>query len=293
MAGIVACGDDSSSNGGGSKELPKSVPTFMDLGDIECNADRKCEKIVVEESNDTYQCDGVMQWNKLLEGFPSTVCPTEENKGNEVIDNTEGSEGDVVGSSDSNVEGNVIGSSDSNVEGDFVASSDSGDSTESSSSSEENVVISSSSESGPKAMVSCDNISEEGQQRLGTMGEKCTEFEAGSMAASALELRCEDYGGTLGTGCPAKSEEDIGSSSSAEVTGPTGDLVSCVIEFMGGKTCDEVSKAEEAAFTADCNMVGGTMNTAGGCNAAEYAAKCVCEGVNHYDSSCEGVICRN
>ena len=79
MAGLVACGDDSSSNSD-SKELPKSVKTFMDLGDVECNADRKCETILVEEHNDTYECDGVSQWNMLINGMPSKVCPAEDKK---------------------------------------------------------------------------------------------------------------------------------------------------------------------------------------------------------------------
>lgn len=272
IAGLIACGDDSSSNDGDGTELPKSVPTFMDLNDIKCNAERKCEKILVVEHNDTYQCDGVSQWNLLMDGFPSQVCPAEENNGVEGGDN----EGDNVGSSASNV----------------AYSTDSGDNTGNSSASEENTVASSDSESAPKAMVSCDNISEEGQQRLGTMGEKCTEFEAGSMAASALELRCEDYGGTLGTGCPAKSDDNV-ASSSAEVTGPTGDLVSCTMEFLGQKTCDEVAKADEAALAAECNTFGGTMNTAGGCNAADFAAKCSCSRGNHYDSSCEGFTCKD
>ena len=64
-----------------------------------------------------------------------------------------------------------------------------------------------SSGSAPVAMISCDNLPEEGQKAFGTMGEKCTEFEKGSMAASALELRCEDHGGTLGTACPAKENK--------------------------------------------------------------------------------------
>ena len=85
MAGLVACGDDSSSNSN-SGELPKSVPTFFDLADVECNADRKCETIIVEEGPDTYECDGVSQWNMLINSMPSKVCPAEEEK------NTEGDE---------------------------------------------------------------------------------------------------------------------------------------------------------------------------------------------------------
>ena len=77
MAGFVACGDDSSSNSG-TKDLPKSVPTFFDLEDVECNADRKCETIIVEDGPDTYECDGVSQWNMLINSMPSKVCPAKE-----------------------------------------------------------------------------------------------------------------------------------------------------------------------------------------------------------------------
>jgi hypothetical protein len=59
-------------------------------------------------------------------------------------------------------------------------------------------------------MISCDNLPEEGQEAFGTMGEPCTEFEKGTMAATALELRCEDRGGTLGTGCPVKENKNNG-----------------------------------------------------------------------------------
>ena len=96
VAGLVACGDDSSSNSD-SKELPKSVPTFFDLADVECNADRKCETIIVEDGPDTYECDGVSQWNMLINSMPSKICPAEEEK------KAEGEEGgDDAGSSDSN-----------------------------------------------------------------------------------------------------------------------------------------------------------------------------------------------
>lgn len=83
------------------------------------------------------------------------------------------------------------------------------------------------------------------------------------------------------------------SSSTEEVTGPTGDLVSCVMEMFGEKTCDEVAKADEAKLTAQCELIGGTINTAGGCKAEDYAAKCTCKAGNHYDSSCEGFTCND
>ena len=182
-AGLVAC-DDSSSNSG-SNELPKSVPTFMDLGDVECNADRKCETILVEEHNDTYQCDGVKQWDMLLDGVPSKVCPAKDKK-------KTGS--DETGEDDNqNPESSASNDESSDSE-------ESSDSTESSNNKE-------SSSSKATAMISCDNLPEESQKAFGTMGKECTEFEKGSMAASALELRCEDHGGTLGTGCPAKENK--------------------------------------------------------------------------------------
>ena len=195
MAGFVACGDDSSSNSN-SKELPPSVPTFFDLADVECNADRKCETIIVEEGPDTYECDGVSQWNMLINSMPSKICHAkEEEKGTE--DDEEGK-----------------------TEGD-----------------DNKVPESSASDSG-------DN-------------------------------------------------DGDSSSSTEEVTGPTGDLVSCVMEMFGEKACDEVAKADEAKLTAQCELIGGTINTAGGCKAEDYAAKCTCKAGNHYDSSCEGFTCND
>ncbi len=175
MAGFVACGDDSSSNSG-SKELPPSVPTFFDLEDVECNADRKCETIIVEDGPDTYECNGEGQWNMLINSMPSKVCPAKEEEKKSEEDTKEGG-----------------------------------------------------------------NSSEGGE----------------------------------------------------EVTGPTGDLVSCVVEMFGEKACDEVAKADEAKLSAQCELIGGTINTAGGCKADDYAAKCSCKTGNHYDSSCDGFTCND
>lgn len=89
------------------------------------------------------------------------------------------------------------------------------------------------------------------------------------------------------------SEGGEDSEGGEEVTGPTGDLVSCTMEFFGEKTCDEVAKADEAGLSAQCEAMGGTMNTDGGCKAEDYAAKCTCKKGNHYDSSCEGFTCKD
>ena len=190
MAGLVAC-DDSSSNSG-SNELPKSVPTFMDLDGVECNADRKCETILIEDHNDTYECDGVDKWNIVRDGIPSKICPAKDKKK---------AEGDETGEDDNqNPESSASNgdSSDNNT-----GSSNSGEESEDGKGSADSKE---SSSSKPVAMVSCDNLSEAGQKAFGTMGEKCTEFEKGTMAASALEMRCDEYG-TLGTGCPAKENK--------------------------------------------------------------------------------------
>ena len=160
--------------------------SFYDLADVECNADRKCATVFVEDYNDTYECDGE-NWNMLISSMPSIVCPAREN--NE--DDSSSSSSDDVG--------------------------------ESSSSSEYN--------------------------------------------------------------------ED--SSSSEEFAGPTGAMVSCTMEVFGEKTCDEVAKADEAALSAQCDMMGGTMKTDGGCKADDFAAKCTCKKGNHYDSSCDGFTCND
>lgn len=52
--------------------------SFYDLADVECNADRKCATVFVEDYNDTYECDGE-NWNMLISSMPSTVCPAREN----------------------------------------------------------------------------------------------------------------------------------------------------------------------------------------------------------------------
>ena len=183
MAGFVACGDDSSSNSSSSpKELPKSVPTFRDLNNYDCNAERKCKTIVIEDHNDTYECDGVSQWNIVMDGVPSKVCPAENGKKTEGDDNkTPDSSTSNGGSSDSNT-----GTSTDSGTG---TSTDSGTNTDGSSSS-----TAASTNSGSGAMVSCD-IS-------GVMGE-CIEFAEGTEQATQLAEQCESVlSGTLGTGCP-------------------------------------------------------------------------------------------
>ena len=78
MASFVACGDDSSSGSPASgNTAPASVPTFMDIDKYECSATvNKCAKVLIEDKNDTMQCDGVNAWRSLITG-PIAACETE------------------------------------------------------------------------------------------------------------------------------------------------------------------------------------------------------------------------
>ena len=76
MASFVACGDDSSSGASDSNVAPASIPTFMDIDKYECSATvNKCAKILIEDKNDTMQCDGVNAWRSLITG-PIAACET-------------------------------------------------------------------------------------------------------------------------------------------------------------------------------------------------------------------------
>ena len=221
MAGLVACGDDSSSNSD-SKELPKSVKTFMDLGDVECNADRKCETILVEEHNDTYQCDGVKQWDMLLDGVPSKVCPAKDEKKAEGEEKGEGE----------------------------------GDKTPESSASNSDSVNS---------------------------GAASTDSNTGSANSAAASADSNTDSANSGEGSANSGEASA--SSGKEVTGPTGDLVSCSYTadgIKGGTYCDEVAASNQAMLAAQCDMFSGTMKTDGGCSQEGVKKKCTTEQANHY-----------
>lgn len=210
MAGLVACGDDSSSNSD-SGELPKSVPTFFDLADVECNADRKCETIIVEEGPDTYECDGVSQWNMLINSMPSKVCPAEEEKGSEGDEEgkTEGDDNKAPESSASETTSTDSGaeSTDSNTE-----STDSGEGSEGG---EEGGEGSEGGEevTGPTGdLYSCLQDSEMEMFGESMKTKICTETTANSTTATELKATCTsvDVEGmkitsTEGTGCSAEA----------------------------------------------------------------------------------------
>ncbi|WP_298769044.1 hypothetical protein [uncultured Fibrobacter sp.] len=93
MASFVACGDDSSSGSPASgNTAPASVPTFMDIDSYECSATvNKCAKVLIEDKNDTMQCDGVNAWRSLVTG-PIAACeatsqPAEETPADPATEN--------------------------------------------------------------------------------------------------------------------------------------------------------------------------------------------------------------
>ena len=80
MAGLVACGDDSSSSAGDAT-LPEKVKTIQEANDLKCDASVKCAKVFVEEEivNDYFQCDGE-RWQPATDPKFNDLCPAEEKK---------------------------------------------------------------------------------------------------------------------------------------------------------------------------------------------------------------------
>lgn len=73
MAGLIGCGDDSSSGAPASTEAPASVPTFMDIDKIPCSqTENLCAKVLTEDDGNYYQCNGT-QWNMMILGQDTPV----------------------------------------------------------------------------------------------------------------------------------------------------------------------------------------------------------------------------
>ena len=66
-----ACGDDSGNSA--SDELPESVKEFSDIKNIECNADRECVQIYIEEHDDYVQCID-SKWETVIASKPNKAC---------------------------------------------------------------------------------------------------------------------------------------------------------------------------------------------------------------------------
>ena len=137
VAGLVACGDDSSSNSGDGK-LPEKVPTLEKALKLPCDETLKCEKVFVEEENinDYFQCDGE-RWQPITDPKFKDLCSTKEegsnSEGTEEGSNNDGNSSDSNGSS-SDSEGS---SSDSNVNS-SDSNADSADSNDNSADSNDN-----------------------------------------------------------------------------------------------------------------------------------------------------------
>ena len=211
MAGLVACGDDSSSNSGDDK-LPEKVKTIQEANDLKCDASVKCAKVFVEEElvNDYFQCDGE-RWQPATDAKFKDLCPAEDKKA-------------------------------------------------------------------------------EGEEKGEGEGDKAPESSASTPTSTNSDATSTDSGDSTGDSADSNtgsSDSAVASSNSGsgEVTGPTGDLVSCTIEaegIMGGKTCDEYAKSNEAAVQSQCDAFNGTMNTNGGCSQEGVKEKCTSANVNHY-----------
>ncbi len=193
MAGLVACGDDSSSNSN-SKELPPSVPTFFDLADVECNADRKCETIIVEEGPDTYECNGEGQWNMLINSMPSKICPAEEEK--------KGEEGTEEGTEEGGEEG---GNGEEGTEEGGEEGGNGEEGTEESGEEGGNGEEGTKEPTGPTGdVVSCLQV----VSMMGITTQSCDEYAANSANIDSFKAECAAMNvegfltATEGTGCP-------------------------------------------------------------------------------------------
>ena len=205
MAGLVACGDDSSSSAGDAT-LPEKVKTIQEANDLKCDASVKCAKVFVEEEivNDYFQCDGE-RWQPATDPKFNDLCPAEEKKaegeekGEGEGEKTPESSASEAGSTDSGAESTDSGanSTDSSAESaDSNENSSDSNTTSTDSNASSTDSNASSANSGSGEMVSCNIPSDVPGM------DTCMEFPAGSDEATAVQAQCESvYLGTLGTGC--------------------------------------------------------------------------------------------
>ena len=204
---FTACGDDSSSTSAkGTSDLPTSVKKFEDIMDIECNAERKCAKILIEEFNDYMECDGVQQWNTVSEILPSKVCPAETPSTPENSEDT----------SENDVENNVKPSTPSEDLGDDSQSSTPGNDepveneTNTEDEKTEGGETSSEGEATTAKMVSCMlNVTMSmGGMEFST--KSCTEVAEGDAYVATLNAECIDASSEA-DGMAVNQKAEIGS----------------------------------------------------------------------------------
>ena len=279
--------------------LPERVATLMDLGGIECNADRKCKRILVEEYNDTYECDGEKQWNMLLDGIPSNVCPAETGIiGLDDATYKEGKIACVVSSTNPYVQETRM--NDLRIKTTITLGND-GKVTEEI---EHNQVI---------PQDTCDHYNlDPVYESVTCTDQKITAVNVGTMKAAEFEAlanylaqACEKSNGSnipeavkddegaesespeSSTSTPASTDSGTESSSSGEeITGPTGDLVSCLQEYelidTKGKACSEATANSETAtqlmnvcISVDFEGMKITSTVGNGCPATGFVKKCI------------------
>ena len=68
---ISACGSDSGNSA--NDDLPESIEQFSDIKNIECNADRECAQIYIEEHDDYVQCID-SKWETVIASRPNKAC---------------------------------------------------------------------------------------------------------------------------------------------------------------------------------------------------------------------------
>ena len=208
MAGLVACGDDSSSNAGNdSNIIPEKVETIDKAIHLNCTEEIKCTMVYVEEVKDKFFCNGT-KFEPYSPVLNAKDCPAEEEQKSE--ESTEeggnGSEGtDDNGSKSEGSEGgeNTDDNGGSTNEGTSASSAESTASNTDGGESSEGGEEGGEELTGPTGdVVSC-------LQEISMMGittQSCSEMAADSKDVDAMKASCQTVEGfvtaTLGTACP-------------------------------------------------------------------------------------------
>ena len=195
VAGLVACGDDSSSNSGDdSNNIPEKVETIDKAIHLNCTEEIKCTMVYVEEVKDNFFCNGT-KFEPYSPILNAKDCPAEENK----------AEGEEKGEGEKTPESSAseAGSTDSGAE-----STDSNtDGGEGSEGGEEggNGEEGSKEPTGPTGdVVSCLQVI----SMMGVTTQSCDEYAANSADIDSYKAECAAMNvegfltTTEGTGCP-------------------------------------------------------------------------------------------
>lgn len=196
VAGLVACGDDSSSNAGDdSNNIPEKVETIEKALRLNCTEEIKCTMVYVEEVKDNFFCNGT-KFEPYSPILNAKDCPAEEeNKGEEGTEEgnneSEGSEegGDNGGSTEDGSSSSGATSTDSNTDGEEGGNGEEG----------------TKEPTGPTGdVVSCLQV----VSMMGITTQSCDEYAANSANIDSFKAECAAMNvegfltATEGTGCP-------------------------------------------------------------------------------------------